>query len=331
MNLGDTKLKIDEEMQNALVSRSEGNEGRARVNARRAAGFAIGPYFENQTGETATKSAFDLLLWLADREEISAEVRWAAHRLTIHVTPDHNLPHPEDPLNDAKVIIAMISELDFGAQKVQPSSLKSGQAGGITYLVRTPEQEPTALIILLHGLGGNEESMWVLDTALPQDALILSLRGIFPLGPDSYSWVSPSINGWPTVLDFGPAIEALELMVQGLEEGTNFDRDQLILMGFSQGAALAFAASTKLAPKGLIAAAGFLPEGDLGGVAGLPVFWGHGTLDEWVPITRARDGAARLNKLGAQIDFCESEVKHKLGLECLQGLRKWLKAQLAEN
>jgi phospholipase/carboxylesterase len=330
MDLGDTKKKIDGEMQKAFDSRSDGNEGRARVCARRAAGFAIGPYFQIQTGETEPSSAYDLLRWLADRNEISYEVREAARRLTVQVTPDHNLPHPEDPLNDAKEIIATISELEVGAQVMEATSLKFGKAGELTYLLRIPKRKPSTWIIMLHGLGGNEESMWALETALPQDALILSLRGLFPLGHDSYSWVNPSINGWPTVVDFAPAIDALEEMVEELEIEENFERDQLMLMGFSQGAALAFAASTKLAPRGLIAAAGFLPKGDLAGVAGLPVFWGHGTLDEWVPITRARDGAERLHQLGAQIDFCESEVKHKLGLECLQGLKKWFKIQRAE-
>ena len=220
MTHGKMKPKIDEEMDKAFDSRAEKKEGRARVSARRAAGFAISSYFEDCTGESSTKSAFHLLSWLQDREEISAEVREAARRLTVHVTPDHILPHSEDPLVDAKTIIVAMAEITTEDLEGKSTSLVSGVAGGLTYLARIPQHEPSMWIVMLHGLGGNEESMWVLDTSLPEDALILSLRGIFPLGPDSYSWVNPSMNGWPTVMDFAPAIKAMELMIQELEDGS---------------------------------------------------------------------------------------------------------------
>lgn len=167
--------------------------------------------------------------------------------------------------------------------------------------------------------------MWVLDTALPRDAHVISLRGLYPLGEDSYSWVGSSVDGWPTVVDFNPAVDELERVVRVLEQDGVINLKRMLLMGFSQGAALGFAASARLKPMGLIVAAGFMPIGDLLGLQGQQVFWGHGSLDEWIPITRAREDAQRLSALGADIHFCESEVKHKLGLECLQGLRKWLK------
>ena len=134
MTHGKMKPKIDEEMEKAFDSRAEKKEGRARVSARRAAGFAISSYFEDCTGESSTKSAFHLLSWLQDREEISAEVREAARRLTVHVTPDHILPHPEDPLVDAKTIIVAMAEITTEDLEGKSTSLVSGVAGGLTYL-----------------------------------------------------------------------------------------------------------------------------------------------------------------------------------------------------
>jgi phospholipase/carboxylesterase len=183
---------------------------------------------------------------------------------------------------------------------------------------------------MLHGLGGNEHSMWALDSALPGDALIVSPRGLFPMGAESNSWVIPSLTGWPTVHDFESSVRALVQMTKELEAEASLDRENLILMGFSQGAALAFTAAPELAPAALIAAAGFIPQGDLPGLHGLPVFWGHGSFDEWIPITRARKEVKVLLELGAEVDFCETDVGHKLGLECLQGLRKWLRMQMSD-
>jgi hypothetical protein len=99
------KQEINIELQIAEDSRSGGNEGRARVCARRAAGLAIGYFYEFQTGDSAPKNAYNLLQWISARGEISSVVRDAAQRLTVRVTPDHTLPHDEDPIADAGLII----------------------------------------------------------------------------------------------------------------------------------------------------------------------------------------------------------------------------------
>ncbi len=173
--------------------------------------------------------------------------------------------------------------------------------------------------------------MWDLDSALPEDAFIVSPRGLFYLAPDNHSWVKPTIKGWPTMDGFEPSVRALEVMVQELETEEGFDRTNLILMGFSQGAALAFAAAatSNLDPIALIAIAGLIPEGDLQHLGELPVFWGHGIYDEWIPIARARQEVERLLELGVKVHFCEAEVGHKLGSECQKVLQKWLKKQIS--
>jgi predicted esterase len=103
------------------------------------------------------------------------------------------------------------------------------------------------------------------------------------------------------------------------------DPIKVVLMGFSQGAALAFASSSDLKPDGIVAIAGFLPAGDIKHLSSVPVFWGHGIRDDHVPIMRAREDVARLRKAGAEVAFCEVDVGHKLGVECAQGMERWLK------
>ncbi len=105
MRLEEVKLNIDKELQMAEESRQKGNEGRARVCARRAAGIAIGFYFESLTKAFAPKSAYILLQWLSEQGQNDLEIRRAAQRLTVRVSPDHTLPHPEDPIADARLII----------------------------------------------------------------------------------------------------------------------------------------------------------------------------------------------------------------------------------
>ena len=52
-------------------------------------------------------------VWIAARNTLNRnavkyvdlEIRRAAQRLTVRVSPDHTLPHPEDPIADARLII----------------------------------------------------------------------------------------------------------------------------------------------------------------------------------------------------------------------------------
>jgi HEPN domain-containing protein len=97
--------RVADELASAHKERGRGNEGRARVCARRAAGWAIGAHFARLTGAKPPRSVLSLLHWLHQRTDIDEEIRNAAMRLTIHVTPSHDLPFDEDPLVDAQCIV----------------------------------------------------------------------------------------------------------------------------------------------------------------------------------------------------------------------------------
>jgi phospholipase/carboxylesterase len=60
-------------------------------------------------------------------------------------------------------------------------------------------------------------------------------------------------------------------------------------------------------------------------LAGKKVFVAHGTQDQMIPLDRARASIALLEQAGAQVIYCEDEVGHKLSLNCLHDLEKYLK------
>jgi hypothetical protein len=82
--------------------RREGNEGRARVCARRAAGWALRSTFRQATGRPPPGDVVTILCWYRDLPQASARLRSAAGRLAVTVTASHELPHAEDPLDDAR-------------------------------------------------------------------------------------------------------------------------------------------------------------------------------------------------------------------------------------
>ncbi|GMR11456.1 MAG: hypothetical protein BMS9Abin28_2288 [Anaerolineae bacterium] len=96
-----SRARIEAELAYARATRKHGKEGRARVCARRAAGWAIAAHFPN----SRQLGAYSLLHWLESNTEVSQDLRSAAGRLTEQVTEDHELPHSEDPLKDAELIV----------------------------------------------------------------------------------------------------------------------------------------------------------------------------------------------------------------------------------
>ncbi|HEY46002.1 MAG: hypothetical protein AMJ88_09925 [Anaerolineae bacterium SM23_ 63] len=206
-----------------------------------------------------------------------------------------------------------------------------GQAGGLVYLLRVGVDPEVPPVIMLHGKGGDEKVMWVLEGVLPKGGIVASPRGPYRLPEGGYQWKESTKGEWPSITDFARAGEALLRMVDDLERRFGLDRNRLVFMGFSQGAALAFtgAALGMLHPAALVSLAGYLPEGEINLLHGSQVFWGHGLRDDLVPIERARDDVARLRSVGAEVHYCEADIGHKLGVECARGLDIWLSEQFS--
>ena len=104
--------RIEAELEFARDEYAKGNEGRARVCARRAAGWAVAAYWKQHLGAEPHLNAYQLLRWFQKLEDVPIDLRSAATRLTTRVTPTYELPHDEDPLEDAQAIVqALMKEV----------------------------------------------------------------------------------------------------------------------------------------------------------------------------------------------------------------------------
>ena len=187
----------------------------------------------------------------------------------------------------------------------------------------------TPVMLLLHGHRGNENVMWVLTKPLPDSYVMLAPRAPVQTGEDQYSWheISPQ---WPSLAKYhGLADELLERVDQWLENN-NINKTKLDVMGFSQGATMAYALALthpKRVEK-IAALAGMIPESwkdqlDRDALENKPVFIAHGTKDEIIPIEKSRKAAEWLKEKGARVTFCEADTGHKLSANCFSGLGKF--------
>ena len=111
----DLRTILQAEMADARRSQAQGNHGRVRVCARRAAGWSVGEYLEvHQLGESHG-NALEHLHWLVDDADTPETLRAAAIRLTTKVEEDGSLPFDQDPIEDAKLIIQGLLGYDVAA------------------------------------------------------------------------------------------------------------------------------------------------------------------------------------------------------------------------
>jgi phospholipase/carboxylesterase len=218
--------------------------------------------------------------------------------------------------------------------------------------IRNPEGEgPHPVLFLLHGWTGDENVMWIIASRLPANYLMISPRGLYksPLG--GYAWHRHRSKHWPTVEEFYPAVEMLvdlQRVGNGLQGAlADVDHDNgysqeaiarsdfssVSLVGFSQGAALAYSFAL-LYPERvhlLGGLAGFMPEEVDKLVArqslgGKKVFITHGTQDEIVPVEKARRSVELMQQAGSEVMYCEQEAGHKLSASCFRALESFFAA-----
>lgn len=189
-----------------------------------------------------------------------------------------------------------------------------------------PGEGPHPAIVMLHGWTGDQDSMWIFIHRLPREAAIIAPRGLYSTPLGGYGWHPHKSRVWPWVDDFRPAVEKLgELLTPQNFPLAELARFQMV--GFSQGAAMAY--TFALLNPGRISAlaglSGFAPDDAISLAAGqplrgVPVFISHGTLDELVPVEKARRSAELLQEAGGNVTYCEDEVGHKLSADCFTSL-----------
>ncbi len=90
------------ELRNAELARARGNEGQARVCARRAAGIAAAEYHARRGLHASTGSALDLLRDLLTDDSVPAAALPAVESLVMQVNSDFQLPPGVDLIAEAR-------------------------------------------------------------------------------------------------------------------------------------------------------------------------------------------------------------------------------------
>lgn len=194
-------------------------------------------------------------------------------------------------------------------------------------------ENPSRAIIGLHGWTGDEESM----RPVAIGTQIKSAKWYFPRAPyaqldrGGFTWFSGSDeDGWTYQKTFALMSE---LMTQIQREG--FDRNQIYLVGFSQGASLAMEWMVRLpfSIGGIVPMAGFIKYPDqyqtavVDGNRDTPILLLHGKGDDIVPVEEAEKSMEILHGLGYRVTKKLYRAGHKIPVKANRWIRDFIEGR----
>lgn len=195
------------------------------------------------------------------------------------------------------------------------------------------------LVVLLHGIGADEEDLFGLAPALDPRLLVVSPRAPHLAAPMGHAWYAVDWSTRPPTVDQEQARASRDLLAAFLAETVarlGADPGRVLLLGFSQGAimALGVALARPDLVRGVVAHSGRLLPAFLSGAAppealfGLEVLVLHGVGDDVVPVERGREARDLLAPLlGPRVSYREYPQGHTICEESLADAAGWLAAR----
>jgi phospholipase/carboxylesterase len=195
------------------------------------------------------------------------------------------------------------------------------------------ERHPT--VIMLHGLGADENDLAGLAQYLDSRLLTIAVRAPFSLEWGGYKWYDFLEMGKPEPRMFKESCDKLSRFIDDALLHYPIDRSQLYLLGFSMGTvmSLAMSLSTPQKFRGVIANSGYLAEGThldyrWNQLSTLSFFVAHGLYDQLIPVQASRIIKEKLDKVHARVEYHEYPMAHEIGQQSLNDMARWLTTQI---
>ena len=213
----------------------------------------------------------------------------------------------------------------------------------LVHHVVEPREKPAAdrapLLVLLHGIGSNEDDLYSLAPYLDGRFMVVSARAPVVMGAGSFGWFNIELTPRAMVADLEQAERSRLLVLKFIDElieTYQADPACVFLMGFSQGAMMSLSVALTRPDKatGVVAMSGRLPSQALAqfsapeALRGMPIFVSHGIYDPLLPIDYGRDCREKLEALPVELTYREYPMGHEVSMESLRDVAAWLSTTL---
>jgi phospholipase/carboxylesterase len=208
---------------------------------------------------------------------------------------------------------------------------------------------PTACIVILHGLGADGNDFVPICDELDLEA-VGPVRFVLPHGPVRPVTINAGMKmrAWYDIYQGAgtdrredeAGLRASQAEIEALltrEAARGIPAARTVLMGFSQGCAMTLMTGLRHTDKlaGLVALSGYLPLADMVAAESspanrtTPIFMAHGTADHVVPHDRGVASRNALAVLGYDIEWHDYPMAHSVHPREIVDLNRWLLKVLA--
>ena len=192
------------------------------------------------------------------------------------------------------------------------------------------------LLVLMHGVGSNEQDLFSLAPQIPERFHVLSLRAPFRMGPGSHAWFDFSIEpGGARSINEAQEAESRALIAKTIEAAAQqlgIPPERVVVGGFSQGGIMAL--SLLLTQPALMQAAmvwhsRLLPQvmpfaAPPDALRGKQLWLSHGTHDNVIPLANAQAIAHHMAPLPVTVTYREFPGAHEIRPAELSATVTWL-------
>ncbi|MCK0156679.1 alpha/beta hydrolase-fold protein [Cellulophaga sp. F20128] len=201
-------------------------------------------------------------------------------------------------------------------------------------------KDKTPVLFMLHGYGSNEEDLFSFAAELPEELCVISIRAPYPMQPYGNAWYAINFDAekgkWS---DDQEALLSIKKILNFIEEACNtyfLDKNNVTLLGFSQGAILSYATAISYPEKikNVIALSGYINENlidtetDIKGLSHLNIYASHGTVDQVIPVSWAQKTPLILSNLQIKHKYEEFPIGHGVSPQNFYSLKEWLKDKI---
>ena len=194
------------------------------------------------------------------------------------------------------------------------------------------------LLVLMHGVGSNEQDLFSLAPHVPERFHVLSLRAPFRMGPGAHAWFDFSIEpGGERTINEAQEAESRALAAKAIEsaaEQLGIPPERVVVGGFSQGGIMAL--SLLLTRPALMQAAMVWHSRLLAQVVplaappdalrGKQLWLSHGTHDNVIPLAHAQAIAHHMAPLPVTVSYHEFPSAHEIRPSELAATVAWLES-----
>ncbi|MBC7382029.1 MAG: alpha/beta fold hydrolase [Bacteroidia bacterium] len=207
----------------------------------------------------------------------------------------------------------------------------------LKYLSREPivKSTHTPILLLLHGLGSNENDLIALASHLPKQMQIVSVQAPITLSQNSFAWFHVDLSRGTPIYKGIEAEKSRTLLLTFIEELKHkYKTNEIYLIGFSQGAILSFSVALTHPEKvnGVVALSGrILP--DIQPQLATPVrlkklrlFIGHGVNDHVLPLDNAKATYNFCKEADVSFTYKEYPIGHEISENELKDILDWFES-----